>query len=830
MRKAVRLIVAGRPCGEVVIDLSQEEQRLFHVLLQAAQLAERRTTVRIAGGWVRDKLLGRTSHDIDVTLDNCTGRDFAEAVNSFLRAHGEKTSTIGVIAANPEQSKHLETATCRVLDHWIDFVHLRTEVYEPGSRIPRVTFGTALQVRCVPAKAAIACTSVHATSCTIRYSRTIAPSIPHVALSQDAERRDFTVNALFFNLSDACVEDMTGRGCEDLAAHVLRTPLPPRTTFLDDPLRVMRAVRFAARLRFQLLPEVRSAACDEDVRAALAAKISRERIGKEVEGMLTGASPVLAMRMLRELQLLGAVLLVPVSPASAAVPAESAADNGVAVYLVGGIRLPWRRGQGSSLAPMIATQTPADGESPAAIVAGAAAIAQLEVLPGSRCATDEDNGMALNATANVAEAFVARPDTTASPQLLDLGPGLGVAAAAAGAPALPPRLDALSADVDAAWRRVGAALVESVNVLYGLSPLGPEGLCAAAATANTIEALDAPTTASCSPSGPGSAFASIPTTEPCAAYVPDQFCRVLGVRLISASDVEPAATVAHATAGGVPPDSGFSTSEVRSLLLAASLWPASGLHVVTASNATTGNGTAATSTLARRETVEPAVFASIAWGLKLRHRDAEDASAICDAALAFQSLVRTGTIVVGPTDGIGAATARVRFPASTRLAAALLLRDVARERWRAAAFLAAAADALPALLPALSRRRATGKASMQPEEVRQLWIALAPHAALAKAIAGPWALGAGQWDAKPLLDGRALMVALGLSRGGPAIGAYGAALVRWQLMHPGAGAEDATRALAQLRLAGGPGAPIARSVLLDGIADTDIDIGLPHSG
>ena len=156
MRKAVRLIVAGRPCGEVVIDLSQEEQRLFHVLLQAAQLAERRTTVRIAGGWVRDKLLGRTSHDIDVTLDNCTGRDFAEAVNSFLRAHGEKTSTIGVIAANPEQSKHLETATCRVLDHWIDFVHLRTEVYEPGSRIPRVTFGTALQVRCVPAKAAIA--------------------------------------------------------------------------------------------------------------------------------------------------------------------------------------------------------------------------------------------------------------------------------------------------------------------------------------------------------------------------------------------------------------------------------------------------------------------------------------------------------------------------------------------------------------------------------------------------------------------------------------------------------------------------------------------------
>ena len=146
MRRAIRLVVAGRPESHVLLELSPSEQRLFHVLQQAARLSKRNTTVRVAGGWVRDKLLGRTSADIDITLDNSTGRDFAEVVNEYLRAQGERTGSIGVIAANPDQSKHLETATCRVLEHWIDFVHLRTEEYDTESRIPRVAFGTALQV------------------------------------------------------------------------------------------------------------------------------------------------------------------------------------------------------------------------------------------------------------------------------------------------------------------------------------------------------------------------------------------------------------------------------------------------------------------------------------------------------------------------------------------------------------------------------------------------------------------------------------------------------------------------------------------------------------
>ncbi|CEG49021.1 trna nucleotidyltransferase [Plasmopara halstedii] len=70
--------------------------------------------LRIAGGWVRDKLLGRVSDDVDIVLDRMTGRAFAELVNAFETAHRRTARTVGVIKANPEQSKHLETATVQI--------------------------------------------------------------------------------------------------------------------------------------------------------------------------------------------------------------------------------------------------------------------------------------------------------------------------------------------------------------------------------------------------------------------------------------------------------------------------------------------------------------------------------------------------------------------------------------------------------------------------------------------------------------------------------------------------------------------------------------------
>jgi len=79
--------------------------------------------------WVRDKLLGKqTKDDIDIAIDNMSGKTFAEAVNKWLQRQGEKTFAIGVIGQNPDKSKHLETAAVRIGNFSVDFSNLRTEV------------------------------------------------------------------------------------------------------------------------------------------------------------------------------------------------------------------------------------------------------------------------------------------------------------------------------------------------------------------------------------------------------------------------------------------------------------------------------------------------------------------------------------------------------------------------------------------------------------------------------------------------------------------------------------------------------------------------------
>eukprot|EP00952_Eustigmatos_sp_NYUAD-ZCMA_P010956 44673-Eustigmatos_ZCMA.PRE.1 len=103
---------------------------------------------------------------------------------------------------------HVVVMQVMVMSYWVDFTNLGTETYQRDSRIPVTSFGTA---------------------------------------EEDAYRRDFTINALFYNLNTREVEDLTGRGLTDLLGEgLIRTPLPARTTFLDDPLRLLRAVRFAA--------------------------------------------------------------------------------------------------------------------------------------------------------------------------------------------------------------------------------------------------------------------------------------------------------------------------------------------------------------------------------------------------------------------------------------------------------------------------------------------------------------------------------------------------------------------------------------------------------
>ena len=245
------------------ISLTEQEVLLQRLLLEVAQKAQRPDGIKIpqlrfTGGWVRDKLLGSTSPDIDIGIDNMTGYDFGDIIKDYLvrddvRATFPPDVIRGLtrIRANPEKSKHLETGHTTILGLDIDLVNLRKETYTADSRNPVMEFGSP---------------------------------------EEDALRRDATVNALFYNLQTSQVEDFTGRGLQDLAQKLIKTPLSPLQTFKDDPLRALRAVRFASRLGFKIAEEDMAAMSDSSIRLALRVKISRERVGIEVFKMLKGAA------------------------------------------------------------------------------------------------------------------------------------------------------------------------------------------------------------------------------------------------------------------------------------------------------------------------------------------------------------------------------------------------------------------------------------------------------------------------------------------------------------------------------------------------------------
>lgn len=189
-----------------------------------------------------------------------SGKQFAEHLKryserldvreKYAKVDPDFVGNVHVVEENAEKSKHLEVAKVRVFKLDLDFVQFRTDTYAEGSRIPEVRLGSA---------------------------------------KEDALRRDSTINSLFYNLETSSVEDFTGSGLEDLQTKIIRTPLDPFKTFHDDPLRVLRHIRFASRLDFKIEDKDLEAMTDAAIQKAFMSKITRERVGIEVEKML--ASP-----------------------------------------------------------------------------------------------------------------------------------------------------------------------------------------------------------------------------------------------------------------------------------------------------------------------------------------------------------------------------------------------------------------------------------------------------------------------------------------------------------------------------------------------------------
>ena len=206
----------------------------------------------MVGGCVRDAVLGRVVHDVDFTT-NARPDDITALVSPLAEAVWDVGREFGTIAA-------------RINDVTVEITTYRSEDYDPESRKPSVQFGDTLE--------------------------------------GDLRRRDFTVNAMAVTLPDGVLIDPF-EGSEHIRRGVLKTPAAPEESFDDDPLRMLRAARFASQLGFQV---------DEPVVVAMAAMaerleiVSAERVRDELIKLLLGAQPRIGLELLCDTGLAALVL------------------------------------------------------------------------------------------------------------------------------------------------------------------------------------------------------------------------------------------------------------------------------------------------------------------------------------------------------------------------------------------------------------------------------------------------------------------------------------------------------------------------------------------
>ena len=229
------------------MDISCTKEELGLLELISSTATELNLRCFLIGGFVRDKLLGRSCKDIDIV---CVG-------SGIELAH----ATAASLKPQPKVSffKNFGTAHFNWKGFDVEFVGARKESYRSDSRKPAVTEGT---------------------------------------LEDDQRRRDFTINALAIDLNTgndygALVDPFNG--ISDLQEKIIRTPLDPDITFSDDPLRMLRAIRFASRLGFTIHPETLEAITRNSERITI---ISQERITDELNKIILSKKPSVGFDLL----------------------------------------------------------------------------------------------------------------------------------------------------------------------------------------------------------------------------------------------------------------------------------------------------------------------------------------------------------------------------------------------------------------------------------------------------------------------------------------------------------------------------------------------------
>lgn len=202
----------------------------------------------LVGGPVRDAFLGRLSADLDFTT-SATPDETEAILARWGDAHWDIGREFGTIGAR-------RFARAGAADVVVEVTTYRTDAYDPASRKPEVVFGDTLE--------------------------------------GDLSRRDFTVNSMAVRVPSLAFVDPFD-GLADLARGLLRTPVDPRQSFDDDPLRMMRAARFAAQLDFVVDDDARAAVVDMAERIAI---VSAERVRDELVKLLVSANPRAGLEVL----------------------------------------------------------------------------------------------------------------------------------------------------------------------------------------------------------------------------------------------------------------------------------------------------------------------------------------------------------------------------------------------------------------------------------------------------------------------------------------------------------------------------------------------------
>jgi putative nucleotidyltransferase with HDIG domain len=244
------------------------DQEIFHQISAVAD--EMGVECYVVGGYVRDIFLERPSNDIDVVV---VGSGIAVA-QAFKKRLGRKahlsvfrnfgTAQVKILTSTSAQSHSSSNST----EIEVEFVGARKESYNRGSRKPVVEDGT---------------------------------------LEDDQNRRDFTINAMAICLNRDRFGELVDPfdGLYDLEDGIIRTPLDPDITFSDDPLRMLRCVRFATQLRFEIDYETKDALCRNAHRLEI---ISGERIAEELNKIMMAAHPSIGLLELHESGLMPLIL------------------------------------------------------------------------------------------------------------------------------------------------------------------------------------------------------------------------------------------------------------------------------------------------------------------------------------------------------------------------------------------------------------------------------------------------------------------------------------------------------------------------------------------